>query len=133
MHFAHIPWLAVLVAAGSGFVIGGLWYGPLFQKPWMQLSGMTFEKGRQASMPLTFGTSYVLNLIAAVGIAVLMGPARGALLGAHTGLFTAAFFVCTALGVIYLFEQRPLKLYAINAGYQLVNMTVMGLIVGVWP
>jgi hypothetical protein len=35
--------------------------------------------------------------------------------------------------VIYLFEQRPLRLFFINAGYQIVNFTVMGLILGVWP
>ena len=43
-HLGSLNWLAVLVAAASGFVIGGLWYGPLFQKPWMRLSGMTKER-----------------------------------------------------------------------------------------
>ena len=33
--------LAVLVAAMTGFVIGGLWYGPIFRTPWMKYSGMT--------------------------------------------------------------------------------------------
>ena len=53
--------------------------------------------------------------------------------GLHTGVFTGFFFVATALGVIYLFEQRPFKLWCINAGYQVVNFGVMGTILGVWP
>ena len=131
-HLGSLNWLAVLAAAASGFVIGGLWYGPLFQKPWMRLSGMTKEKGAQGSMALTFGGAYVLNLVAAAGIALLTGPQVGWLLGLHTGAFAALFFVVPALGVIYLFEQRPLGLWFINAGYHVVNFAAMGAIVGAW-
>jgi hypothetical protein len=34
--------------------------------------------------------------------------------------------------VIYLFQQRPLKLWLINGGYQVVTYTVMGGVLGVW-
>lgn len=133
MHFHSINWLSVVVAALAGFVIGSLWYGPLFQKPWMAASGMTKEKGAQGNMPLTFGGAYVLNLIGATGIAILLGDNRSIGSGAHVGAFAAFFFLATALGVIYLFEQRPLKLWLINAGYQIVNFAAMGAIIGVWP
>lgn len=134
MHdIATLNWLSILVAALSGFVIGGLWYGPLFQKPWMRLTGMTREKGAEASMALTFGGAYVLNLVGATGIAILMGDHTGWGTGLHTGVFTAFFFVATALGVIYLFEQRPFSLWCINAGYQIVNFAAMGAILGAWP
>ena len=133
MHqLGSLNWLAILVAAASGFVIGGLWYGPLFQKPWMRLSGMTKEKGAQGNIALTFGGAYLLNLIAAAGIALLAGPQAGWLAGLHTGAFAALFFVATALGVIYLFERRPLGLWFINAAYQVVNFAAMGAIVGAW-
>jgi hypothetical protein len=132
MHFHSVNWLSVVVAALSGFVIGSLWYGPLFQKAWMAASGMTKEKGAQGNMALTFGGAYVLNLIGAVGIAVILGDQGGAGSGAHVGVFTAFFFVATALGVIYLFEQRPFRLWLINAGYQIVNFAAMGA-VGAWP
>lgn len=133
MHqFSSVNWIAVLVAALSGFVIGGLWYR-IFQQPWMRYSGMTKEKGAQASMALTFGGAYVLNLVAATGIALLAGRQAGWLLGMHTGAFAALFYVATALGVIYLFEQRPLGQWLINAGYQVLNFAVMGIIIGLWP
>jgi Protein of unknown function (DUF1761) len=134
MHsFATVNYIAALVAALAGFVIGWIWYGPLFQKPWMQLTGMTKEKGAQSSMALTMGTAYLLNLISGIGLSMLIGRSGGWLTGLHTGLMVGVFFVATALGVIYLFEQRPLKLYFINAGYQLVNLAAIGTIIGVWP
>lgn len=134
MHMlGSINWLSVFVATLSSFVVGALWYGPLFQKPWMAATGMTKEKGAKGNMALIFGGTFVLNLFVAAGIAVLLGSTRSLLLGLHTGLFTAFFFVATALGVIYLFEQRSLKLWLINAGYQVVIFTVMGGIIGAWP
>jgi hypothetical protein len=132
-HISAFSWLGILVAALSGFVIGGLWYGPLFQKPWMALTGITKEQGAKANMAVTFGGAYVLNAIGATGIVIVLGEHRGWLAGLHTGVFTAFFFVATALGVIYLFEQRPFKLWCINAGYQLCNFAAMGTILGVWP
>ena len=125
--------LAVLVATLSGFVIGGTWYGPLFGKPWMAASGMTKEKGAQGNMALTYGLAFVLNAIAAMGLALLLDADHGVLHGVHAGIAASLFFVVPALGVIYLFERRPLKLFFINAGYQVVNFTVMGAILGLWP
>lgn len=131
--FELVNWLAVIVAAASGFVIGSLWYGPLFGKAWMRLTGMTREKGAGASMALTFGGAYVLNFIAATGIATVSGGRAGIWFALHTGLLGAFFFVAPALGIIYLFEQRPLKLWFINAGYQVLNFSAMGAVIGAWP
>jgi len=130
---AMVNWLAVLVAALSGFVIGALWYGPLFGKVWMRLTGMTKEKGAQANMAVTFGGAYVLNLIAALGIATVSVEHAGVMFALHVGLLGAFFFVAPALGVIYLFEQQPFRLWLVNAGYQLVNFAAMGAVIGAWP
>lgn len=131
--FELVNWVSVFVAALSGFVIGGLWYGPLFGKVWSRLTGITKESGSRISMPVTFGGAYVLNLIAASGIALQNGTHTGWLFALHIGLMAAVFFIAPALGVIYLFEQRPLKLWLVNAGYQIVNFSAMGAIIGAWP
>lgn len=131
--FALVSWASVFVAAFSGFIIGSLWYGPLFGKAWMRLTGMTKEKGAQVSMVKVMGGAYVLNLIAATGIATLNGAHTGLFFGLHTGLAGAVFFIAPALGIIYLFEQRPLQLWFINAGYQVFNFAAMGAVIGAWP
>ena len=133
MHqFSDINWLAVVVATASSFALGGLWYGPLFGKAWMGLSGMTKEKGAEANMAVTYGGTFALNLLIAIAIALLPGPHSGWQSGLHTGLFASLFFVATSLGVIYLFEQQPIRLWLINAGYQVVNFCIMGSIIGAW-
>jgi epoxyqueuosine reductase len=38
-----INWLAVAVSAIANLVVGGLWYGPLFGRPWMKELGLTME------------------------------------------------------------------------------------------
>ncbi len=125
--------LAVLVAALTGFVIGGLWYGPLFRTPWMKYSGVTFEMGKKQNTVVVFALTYVLNVIAAASLMMFLGPDRTLHFGIAAGLATGLTFVSTALGIIYLFESRPLKLLLINAGYQVINFTAMGAVVGVWP
>lgn len=126
-----VNWLAVLVAAFAGFAIGGIWYGPLFGKAWMTESGMTEEKARAGNPVLTYGLTFVLNLIAAVSLAMFIG--QGDLsFGLFAGFMTGATFVSVALGITYLFEQRSLRLWLINAGYQTLLFTAMGAVLGAW-
>jgi hypothetical protein len=37
MNFASVNFLAILAAAVANLLLGFLWYGPLFGKPWMKL------------------------------------------------------------------------------------------------
>jgi len=52
--------------------------------------------------------------------------------GAAAGASVGLFWVGTALGVVYLFEHRPLGHWTVNAGYQVIAYTIMGLILGAW-
>jgi hypothetical protein len=127
----HYP--AVLAAAALGFVIGGLWYSPLlFAKPWMQAAGITEEQTRQASMAKVFGLSALATLVMALNLAAFIGPKASLGFGLFAGFAAGLGWVAMSLGVIYLFEQRPLKLWLINSGYQVVTYTVMGGVLGVW-
>ena len=39
-----VNWLAVLAAAISAFLLGGLWYSPaLFQKTWQRAAGLMID------------------------------------------------------------------------------------------
>ena len=41
---ANLSWIAIIAAAAAGFVVGGIWYGPLFGKAWMAEHGCTEEE-----------------------------------------------------------------------------------------
>jgi hypothetical protein len=120
------------VVALAGFVVGGLWYGPLFSKAWMKASGVKPGNMSTAQTVRLFGSAYLLNVIIAFGLAMLIGNHHSLHGGLHTGFFVGVMFIATAIGVIYLYESRPLKLFLINAGYQVVNATVMGGLLGAW-
>lgn len=56
---------AVVAAAVSAFVLGGLWYSPLlFGKAWQKLAGVSDETAAQGA-GLVFGGAFVLSLVAA--------------------------------------------------------------------
>jgi hypothetical protein len=130
--FVTLNWWAVLLAACSGFAVGSLWYGPWFGKAWMQATGISKEKARSVNMTRTFGLAFVLNLLCSFGLAVFLGAEHDLVFGVVVAVGVALAFVSTAFGVTYLFEQRPLKLFFINAGYQVANFAVMGAVIGAW-
>lgn len=129
---ATVDWLAVLVAAVSTFVLGGLWYGPLFGEAWMRASGVTEEEAREGNKPMIFGVSFVLQLVAAAVLAMFIGPEGGLSFGLLAGASVGIAWVSTTLGVHYLFEGKSFAHWAVNAGYSTVAFAVMGAILGAW-
>ena len=126
-------YLAVLVAAVAVYVLRTLWYSPAFLgKLWMAASGLTEEKTKEGNPGLIFGASFVLELVAAFVLAMFIGTEATFSLGLQTGFLAGLFWVSTALGVVYLFERRSLRLWLLNAGYLTLAFTVMGGILGVW-
>ena len=126
--------LAILAAAVSTFLLGGLWYAPpLFGRAWMRECGFTEESlKRMGGMGRIFGGSFMLALIMAFNLAAFIGPKASLSFGLFAGAAAGFGWVATAFGVTYLFERRSLKLFAINAGYHAVSFTMMGAIIGAW-
>ena len=127
-----LNWLAVLTAAFSTFVLGGLWYGPLFGRAWMRASGITEEKAKLGNPGMIFGISFALQLVAAAVLGMFIGPQADLGFGLMAGGSAGLCWVASALGVIYLFEQRSLAHWTVNAGYCVVSFLLMGGILGAW-
>lgn len=127
-----VNWLAVIAAAASSFLLGGVWYSALFAKPWMKAAGLTEEQVRSGNPVIVFGGSFVLALIASATFAMFLGPDINAVQGALYGLCAGAFWVATSFGSTYLFEHRPMSLFLINGGYRALQFTLIGLILGAW-
>ncbi|MBP9925833.1 MAG: DUF1761 domain-containing protein [Cyclobacteriaceae bacterium] len=129
----QLNYLAVLVAALSTFLIGGLWYSPaVFGKAWMKENGFTEEGMKGGNIVKIFGVAFILGLISAVNLAMFMGPENDPAMGALWGFLAGAGWVATFVGTHYLFERRSFKLFLINAGYSIVALTVMGIILAAW-
>jgi len=127
-----INWPAVVAAAVSSFVLGGLWYSAVFAKPWQTAAGLSDAQIKSGNMPLIFGGSFVLALIASASFAVFLGPEVDAATGALYGLTAGLCWVAASFGVNYLFERKTLALFLINGGYHTLQFTLIGLILGAW-
>ena len=128
---SDLNWLAVLAAALSAFVLGGLWYGPLFKHAWCREAGL--DPDAKPSHPgRVFGSAFVLALVAAIAFAWWLGP-RPALDDALCrGLLAGAGLVATSFGINYAFAGRSLKLWLIDGGYHALQFALYGLILGLW-
>ncbi len=128
----QMNWIAVIGAALAGFLIGGIWYGPLFSKVWQRESGLTDEAMKNASMAQIFGLTFVLNLVASFILGHVMDTYQhpGLHISAMIGFGIGLGFVATSIGVNYLFARKSMKLFLIDGGYWTVVYTVMGAIFG---
>lgn len=125
---------AVLVAAVSGFVLGGLWYSPvLFGRAWQREAGLSDAQLAGTNMGLVFGLAFVLCVIASFVFAMFLGPRPPIGLGLGAGFAAGLCWVGASFGINYLFERKSFKLFAINAGYHTLQFTLIGLILALWP
>lgn len=144
-----LNYLAIVVAAAASMIIGMLWYGPFFGKQWIALSGMAPEamaaaKAKGMGIKYAFAllgslaTSYVLaHAVLVVTYLFYLAEISPAETGITSGLITGfaswlGFIAPVTLGAV-LWEGRPWKLWFLNAGYWLVSLLAMGMILALWP
>jgi hypothetical protein len=128
MSFSDINYLTVVIAGILNMIIGFLWYGPLFSKPWMKLVGLTPEKISEQSdkMGMNYLTSFVLALVsAAVFQIIYMSFNPADVVESITLAFLVWFgFVFAVVINQSMFVKKPFKLILIDSGYNLVSLTV---------
>jgi hypothetical protein len=132
-----LNYLAVLVVAVAGFLVGWAWYSPLlFAKPWMAEMKLTPESiaAAKPDMARLFGTSFAMTLLSTFALAVLVqtsgaiGIGDGAALGALVGTLVVGPRFCNG----GLWEDRSTRLQAINVGHEIALFTLQGAILGAW-
>ena len=129
----QINFVAAIAAAVLGFVIGAVWYSPLlFSRVWAREAGMDDGKMRGGNIAMIFGLAFVGILIAALNLAAFIGPKASLGFGTFAGFATGLGWVAMALGVLYLFERRSMKLWLVNSGYMVLMFTAMGALIGAW-
>ena len=129
-----INWLAVLVAAIIRMAVGFAWYSPpLLLKPWQALTGVTPE-----TMKAGLGKAMVVDVIASLVMSfalaniIVVANISDWLNGALAGFWVWLGFQATLLLSLWGYENRSLKLIAINLGNNLIALLLMGALLAVW-
>ena len=131
---AKVNLWAVILAAFSYLILGTLWYSPLlFGNKWIKLKGFTDEdfKTNKPMWMITLLT-FLSSAIAAFVISMILGPNSNGIFGAIIGACIAVFFVSMSKLTSVLFENQPVRLYFLHAGFDIVASMVMGAIIGYW-
>jgi len=129
MEFAGINYLAIVVAAVAGFMVGGVWYN-VFGNAWAHALGKTKEDFKPHPKP--FIIAIISQLIMAFVLSGVIGHVGEPTLfrGVISGLMIWAGFVATSLATNHAFQQTKLSLTLIDSGHWLVVLLVMGAIIG---
>jgi hypothetical protein len=128
-------YLAILVAAIATFLMQAAWY-TLFMQTWLNGIGhsMAWLESQGINPAIEYGTALVCAALMATAISCvtqLTGP-QTALRGIRAGMLLWLGFVFTTMATGYIFEVRPISSFAVDAGFWLLGMSVMGAIVGGW-
>lgn len=129
MDLLDVNWLAVVAAATAGFVVGGIWYGPIMGKKWMGAVGLTEEQLKEGNMGLIYGGAFAFSLLASWTLAHTFASYMQELtmtVKILTAFGVALGFIVPAIGTNYLFSQKGKALFFIDAGYWLLFYTAMG-------
>ena len=125
-------YLAILVAAIANMVIGFLWYGPIFGKKWMALSGMTEEQMKSVNPGPLYAQSFVMTLLTYFVLARFVAGALTPIEGIKVAFLIWLGFVMTVQFTASLFSTKPRALFYLDTGYQLTTYIVAGAILGAW-
>jgi hypothetical protein len=126
--------LAVLAAAVSTFLLGGLWYSKaLFGATWSREAGDMRKAGEGGHPARVFGVAFAFALVAAFAYAIVVPCAdRARAQAAVLGLIVGAGIVAASFGINYQFGNRSTTLWLIDGGYHTLQFLIYGLVIGLW-
>lgn len=142
MENIHVNMLAILIAVVANFILGFLWYTPLFGKAWAKEMGFDLTVKPPASalvkgMVFMVIGNFLMAYVFAHNIAVwnpvtwgqpasTMSPMQNAFMAA---IFTwLGFYFPVDLGRV-AWEKSSWKLFFINTGYHFVMLLVAAMII----
>jgi hypothetical protein len=124
-------YLSIFLGGLGAWILGALWYSPvLFGKAWQKELGFKEEDLKGANMPLIFGGSFIAMLLMSFGLSFVISAhsditwTHGFFHGCMMGVLIAAM----SMGINYLYQRKSLKLYLIDAVYQVLLLGVSGAI-----
>ncbi len=130
--WSEIPWLGVVIAVVASQIIGSLWYGPLFGKPWRAGMGITdADMQDRSGLGQLIVMGIIWSIVSTIALAALlsMTGTPDLMAGVWVGFLTAVVvmaWVLTAAG----YEKRNMTVVWLGAANQIVTLVAVGAILG---
>jgi len=131
-----INYIAVAIATISSYVLGFAWYHwAVFGEAWANALGLTKE---QADNTEGLGGAFVISLISGLiktlCLAVLMAALNitGLINGLFFGAVVSAVFIVASLGYYNGFARVSSKLTLINSAHSVIELALIGAIIGIF-
>lgn len=141
MENLNLNWLAIIVVAIIPLVTGFIWYSPkFFGTIWMKHSSMTEEKMKNVDPIKVYGLAIVFAFILAtamffLGRDISNEPHHTSYFftdGLLHGAMLAISVVLPVFATNALFEQKSFSYVAVNLGYWILTIALMGGVLEVW-
>lgn len=136
----NINYLAVIVCAVLSMVTGYVWFGPLFGKKWLETikakpEDLEARKEMQKKAGPLYGVQFILSLFQIWILANLIsGVTDGT--GLISSLWIWAGFVMPTVAGASMWNNDSAKVswtrFWLQAGYQLLNFVIFGLVLSLW-
>ena len=130
-----VNWLVVIGGTIGYQVLGALWYGPLLGSQWMAAMGYDDRSDMGGESPTTgYAITAFGALIATTSLALLVDWVGATTWqpGLTLGLLAGIGFVATTGLQSVPFENRSWSVYAINVGYNVVALALIGVALAVF-
>src|SRR3989338_8243854 len=137
----EINYWAVLVCGVLAMVLGGVWYGPMFGKKWMEIvcaDKMDIERRKEMMKGVwkLYLTQFILTLFQVYVLAYYIAGWKEAS-GLENSLWIWAAFIMPTVAGASMWNNDSAKIswarFLIQGGYPLVLFVMFGLILGAWP
>jgi hypothetical protein len=125
--------LPIILGGVGAWILGALWYSPLlFSKAWQEGHGLTAEKLKTINPAIAYGLSLVCMIGMSFGLSFIIGAhsdaERTLTHGFFHGCMAGIWFAAMSVGINYLYQGKSLKVYLIDAVYQVLLLGVSGAI-----
>ena len=132
----NLNWLAILCAGVAYWILGFVWYSLLFGKVWA--ASLREYRGERAAsgggMAGKMIVTFVANIVTATAVAYLLR--RAAIVdmthALKMGAYVAIGFSIMTLTIAKVWEDRPTKVWMIDASFHLIGCVMAAAILVSW-
>ncbi len=140
MFLQDLNWLAIVVAWIVAFAAGALWFGPktFFPAWWKAMGRDTSDMTVTGNMAVTFASTAIAAFVQAVAVASVIhfvaaaDPGFGPLNGLLTGFLLGVGFAAASSLSHRLFAGHNFTVWILEVGSDVLNLSLMGLVIGWW-